>query len=550
MKRVMKWLPIVLSMLMVLSLVVGCTGSATTTTATTATTATTTAASETTASSGSTTASESVATTTTEATADLTEFADMIVYQFGEPQLDMPVVVDALNVKLKEDLNCSLKFNYIPWTDYQTKYSLLLASGEPIDMIYTATWTPFIEHAQKGAFMPIEELLPAYAPQSYGRFNEMDWAEASYDGHIYALPSYVIMLLPDSVMYRDDLRKKYNLEPIDSLATMEAYMQAIKDNEPEMIPYHASTTLDRGLQFLFQVEYGLAAAPTPLNNLMVYKETAEQEFMRELQVVPFMPEFEAFITKMRDWYNRGFWSRSVTSNNVTSMESMVNGKSGIAICHIDRSKGDVGDKILAENPSWEPKAWFPCDNTKILFRAATLQDATAIPRTSRYPERALMALELLINDREYYDLLMYGVEGKHYVLDADGKIAPPEGVTAQNNAFNPEGLNTWNMRNQDFIRLSAAPNQWMDYYSAKERMMEYSIKSKLNAFQLNLEPIRAELAAITQLDQQYMLPLLYGTVDPVSGLAEYRTQLEKAGINKVLEEVKSQIAAYADKFGY
>ena len=79
--------------------------------------------------------------------------------------------------------------------------------------------------------------------------------------------------------------------------------------------------------------------------------------------------------------------------------------------------------------------------------------------------------------------------------------------------------------------------------------MKYSIKNKLNAFQLNLDPIRAEIAAITQLDQQYMLPLLYGAVDPVTGLAEYRAQLKKAGIDKVLDEVKRQVAAYADKIG-
>jgi hypothetical protein len=50
--------------------------------------------------------------------------------------------------------------------------------------------------------------------------------------------------------------------------------------------------------------------------------------------------------------------------------------------------------------------------------------------------------------------------------------------------------------------------------------MDYSIKDKMNAFQLDTSSITTELAAINQLDQQYMVPLLYGAIDPVPSIKE------------------------------
>jgi len=426
---------------------------------------------------------------------------------------------------------------------------MLLASGEPIDIIYTANWTPFVEHAQKGAFMPLEELLPAYAPVCYSRFNEMDWVECSYGGHIYALPSYNTLVLPDGIMYRDDLRKKYDLEPVNSVETLEAYLQAIKDNEPDIIPYHASGTLDRGIIELFWLENSWAGFTPLLDKFLAYPVSANQENLRDVFCYVDTPEFEEFCKMAKDWCDRGFWSKSALANQITSMESMVNGRSGIAICHIDRCKGDVGDKILVDHPEWEPTAWFTSDNRGYVFQAATLQDATAIPRTCRYPERALAVIDLIINDRVYFDLHQYGIEGMHYVLDDQGRILPPEGVTAQDNGFNPGDLMNWNMRNMDFAREVANPDRWEEYYTTRDRARSVAVRNKLSAFQLDRDPIEAELAGIAQLHDQYMLPLLFGAAD-LSTLEEFRTQLRAAGLEKVLEEVQKQINEYADLYGY
>ena len=480
---------------------------------------------------------------------DTSKAAELIVYNFGEPHLDAQVVVDALNVKLKEDINATFSWNWIPWTDYQQTYSLLLAAGEPIDITYTATWTPFLDHAQRGAFLALNDLLPVNAPDIYALFTEMDWLECSWEGNIYAIPSYYPMVLPNGVVYRDDLRQKYNLSPINSMATLEAYLQAVADNEPDLIPYHAATTLDVNPIDFFWLEYSFAEATTATNTFIAYPASPGQEHMRDIFNYIESPEFEQFCIKMRDWYERGFWSRNVLTNNVTAMDAMVNGRSAMAIAHVERLIGDVANPMRVDHPEWEPTAWLFSDNMGYVFRAATMQDATAIPRTSSNPERALAALNLLMTDQAYFDLGFYGIEGVHHVFNDDGSVSRAPGVDPQNEAYGVHGLNQWNMRNRNIIREFFDPDPWVEGVEMKERSFGYSIGNKLNAFQFNLESIEAELAAIAQLDAQYRVPLLWGAAD-ISTLEEYRQQLRNAGSEKVMEELKRQITEFADAHGY
>src|SRR5665647_2126712 len=98
---------------------------------------------------------------------DTKKFVELKMYLIGTPAKDYDAVLAAFNEKAKKDLNCSLSVTWIGWGDFSTKYPLILASGEPIDLIYTSTWTNFYQNAQKGAFLALEDLAPKYAPASF-----------------------------------------------------------------------------------------------------------------------------------------------------------------------------------------------------------------------------------------------------------------------------------------------------------------------------------------------------------------------------------------------
>ena len=72
---------------------------------------------------------------------DLSEHKTVIMYVLGDRPEDMDEVLAKANSEYFEpNLNTTLDLEFLNWSDYSTKYSLLLAGGDSVDLIYTAAW--------------------------------------------------------------------------------------------------------------------------------------------------------------------------------------------------------------------------------------------------------------------------------------------------------------------------------------------------------------------------------------------------------------------------
>ncbi|HWK22199.1 MAG TPA: ABC transporter substrate-binding protein, partial [Ureibacillus sp.] len=86
---------------------------------------------------------------------DTSEFVNITMMALGDKPTNgqLEKVMEQVNAKLEEKVNAHLEIKWIEWADYMTKYNLTLASGEPVDLIITATdWLDAWGNAQKGAF--------------------------------------------------------------------------------------------------------------------------------------------------------------------------------------------------------------------------------------------------------------------------------------------------------------------------------------------------------------------------------------------------------------
>jgi len=100
------------------------------------------------------------------------------MYLLGATPAGMPYVVTALNKKLKADINATLSINYIGWSDLAAKYPLILASGEDLDVIYTADWAYYQQEAVKGAFREITQAeMGTYMPKNYAAVNKVAYSQ-------------------------------------------------------------------------------------------------------------------------------------------------------------------------------------------------------------------------------------------------------------------------------------------------------------------------------------------------------------------------------------
>jgi ABC-type glycerol-3-phosphate transport system substrate-binding protein len=125
---------------------------------------------------------------------------------------------------------------YLPANDLAAARTRAVASGDLPDAFYAAEWTPaeVARHGASGVFVPVDGLLPAYAPNAdrlYRTSPEVRLAMVQPDGRIYGFPRMhharhpagALMLRRD---WLDALNRNVPTTPADLLATMAAFQTA------------------------------------------------------------------------------------------------------------------------------------------------------------------------------------------------------------------------------------------------------------------------------------------------------------------------------------
>lgn len=150
---------------------------------------------------------------------DLEERVNVVLYVLGDAPADMEKVLEEANSKyLIPNLNSTLEIKFLNWSDYQTKYSLVLAGGEDVDLIYTASWCYYNEEAAKGAFKEMDmDFVQKYLPYTYEQQLDVSWDQAKIGDKLYAVPKGNASFSNyDFIVARKDLIDKYQLpEPND-----------------------------------------------------------------------------------------------------------------------------------------------------------------------------------------------------------------------------------------------------------------------------------------------------------------------------------------------
>ena len=200
----------------------------------------------------------------------------------------------------------------------------------------------------------------------------------------------------------------------------------------------------------------------------------------------------------------------------------------------------MADKL----PDAECGYWSFADLTGYSFVNPVTENGYAISKSSPNAERALRVLEIIKNDQQLFDLWMYGIEGYHFDLDDNGNLIRPA------KGQDPATVNTHSMSGAQYaMRVSTLKRNdadvWSGYPDLVAKLESMEKPNKFGTATLDYTAVQAELAAVTQVIQQYGYPINVGIVDDVDkAVEEYRNQLKAAGIDKLLSVVSEQMEAY------
>ncbi len=150
-----------------------------------------------------------------------------------------------------------------------------------------------------------------------------------------------------------------------------------------------------------------------------------------------------------------------------------------------------------------------------------------------------MAIDLLKYDPDVYYLMRHGIEGVHYEKTSDKTWMPAADLSKY-----PYGTGfSWGFKNSGLDLTREDQNTYQTEIGKK--WTQDAVESPTAAFSFDDTNVKNELANLKNVYTQYIPLLDLGLVEDVDAtLEEFQKQAQAAGIDKVLEEAKTQLTAY------
>ena len=475
---------------------------------------------------------------------DTSEHVDLVFFQVGDRPAGFDAVEEKINEILLEKVNATLTFNFTTWTDFISKYDMALSGGEAADIVFTASWMWMYDYIDKGAFLELTELIDQYAPDLWSEIPEDILNQCFVDGKFYCIPSDRAESGTSGIMYREDLRKAYDLPVPDSLENLEAYMQGIKDNMPDQTVADPRAMIEAVMKFKYDgptfddwIKYGMISFYNNPAEWVDYWGT--EDHLEDLQII-------------KKWADAGYWSKDALADVGVDPKTFFEAGETV-LCPYGTQAGtyiDYKGRAERDHPDWEVGYVAFADINGVAWIAHPQKQGIAIGSNCENPERAMMVIDLLYTDPELNHLLLYGIEGEHYEVDENGYYVPGE----KNADFAHLATNSWGFVNEG-VSLPVA-SQMGEYKELQDHIIEIASKTKtplvnIGDFFTGVITNTTADAALTAVMTEYLTPLNYGMVEDVeAGLQKFMEEAEKVGLRDLQEEYKALWTEYCEEKGY
>lgn len=471
---------------------------------------------------------QALSTTAAETKPEL-EPVKLVWYMIFPQQQDQEAVFEEFNKRLKEKINAEVEFRTLDWGSYDQKLQTAAAANEEFDMTWISDWmgVKYADFANKGAIIPIDDLMSQYAPKTKEFIAQKFWDLTKIGGKVYGVPCYQMFYRQQGMWVKKDLADKYGFDPnnFKTYADLEPFFAKVKEGETDITPLAANG----GYMWWFKNSYG----PTPdrgkarqLGGGQNCYEANPSKAVDDLLDPQEYSDTKAKMKVARDWYVKGYTRKDMLA--LQNMDAEVKaGKFAAGFTMQGPSTAaDFKDRNGFEVYS------FVTSKPELSGVTATLLSISA---TSKNPERAMMLIEILNTDKDMYNLLANGIENKHYIKQGDNRIARVE-----KNTYQP-GMN-WALGNTYNAFLT--PGQPDNYQEIVKKGNDEAEPQFMPDWNFNNEAVKSEDAATGALWNEMGNPLWAGILDPEKELDKYIERMKKAGKEKIAAEVQRQLDEY------
>ncbi len=443
-------------------------------------------------------------------------------YVPGDKQPDMALVMEEANKIVEPAIGAKIDLQMIDAGAFQEKMTMMMASGEVFDMTFTGAGNDYMTAVEKGGLLDITDMIDTEAPKLREVVRDYAFEEVTVDGRIYGVPNMQILAGKRSLFIPKDIAEEYGLEELNKIKKIddaEPFLAWAHEKYPDMYPLQIGQGLTNW-DFAEYLELGVNNMGISYEDLLDGDGKMEVVWLRDTDIDKHALE------KLHDWYQKGYIRKDVLSVTDDSLDV----KAG---------------KYIVETGLWKPgaeaeyynKTGRECVIIQLDFPTlvnGAVNTMISVSRTSKNPEKSLQFIELINTNKELYNLIAFGIEGKHYTKNEEGKIVlNPQSGYFQNASWKFGCV----------FNALVQEGQDDDVWEQTIALNDSAVVSPLLGFKLDSKPIATEISAVTSISSQYKV-MQTGAEDPDSYWTEYLQKVETAGIRKIQEETQRQVDEY------
>ena len=456
--------------------------------------------------------------------------------------------------------NTTVEFIDVPFEEYSEKFTQVLASGEGVDLAWTGWLIDKPTNISDGNLMPLDDLLAEYGQGIVDILGEevVEIHRNAADGKLYYLPSWQGLV--------GDRRGWLVVTEIAELAgdtwieDTEAALNKWRNNYSDNTEAFQAV-LDQATKYLAAakeagklgagINTGRAFGWSMYNGMYSFLGVGGAEIGITYCDGTFTVKdgvagehYKLYAKTMADWYKEGYIRSDIMSVDTSTLTTPKNGEitdtTYVFSCDPYLTEADQEAAIADAGMDM---TYLPVEeNASLILGGDT---SYAIPYCADEPERAMMVLNAIYSQPDLYNTLIYGIEGEDYTKNADGTITTSY-VGASPTADDSYGIQRWIIGSckNALINNGTDPN----YYADLDALEETARVNPFLNFTFDRTNVEGICASILYVYYEYGPQLDNGVAgDNWEELYNnYMAARKDAGIEELVTEFQNQLNAYIE----
>lgn len=466
----------------------------------------------------------------------------------------------AFNEQLQQYVpNTTVEFIDVSFDEYSEKFSQILASGEGVDLAWTGWLINKPQNIADGNLMPLDDLLAEYGQGIVDTLGEnvVEIHRNAADGKLYYLPSWqglcgerrgwlvvteIAELAGDT--WIDDTKAALN-KWRNNYSGIEDFQAVLDQATKYLAAAKEAGKLGAGINtgrafgwsmyngmYSFLGVGGAEIGITYCDGTFTVKDGVAGE------------HYKLYAKTMADWYKEGYIRSDIMSVDTSTLTTPKNGEitdtTYVFSCDPYLTEADQEAAIADAGMDM---TYLPIEENAYLILGG--DTSYAIPYCADEPERAMMVLNAIYSQPDLYNTLIYGIEGEDYTKNADGTITTSY-VGASPTADDSYGIQRWIIGSckNALINNGTDPN----YYADLEALEETARVNPFLNFTFDRTNVEGICASILNVYYEYGPQIDNGVAgDNWEELYNnYMAARKDAGIEELVTEFQNQLNAYIE----